>query len=141
MFRSKQSIVIVWLLALGVTFILSSCNRESDTAVKKESTVHYLPLTEVVNEKLPVYYTTIGSVISDNRIQITSRLTGYIDEITVREGQQVSKGDLLVSLDSTDIEGAIQQAEVAVNKSRSAMNDAQIDFERYEVLFKEGSVP
>ncbi len=140
MFKRKKYIVIVWLFAVSVTFILSSCNRESNSVAKKESTVHSLPLTEVVNEKLPVYYTTIGSVISDYRIQITSRITGYIDEITVREGQQVRKGDLLVSLDSIDIEGAIQQAEAAVNKSRSAMNDAQIDFEQYETLFKEGSV-
>ncbi|MCK4509124.1 MAG: efflux RND transporter periplasmic adaptor subunit, partial [Desulfuromonadales bacterium] len=37
--------------------------------------------------------------------------------------------------------GAIQQAEAGVNKSRSALKDAQIDFEHYEVLFKEDSVP
>ncbi len=141
MFRSKKNIVIVWLLVLGVTFILSSCNRESNSVVKKKSTVHSLPLTVVMNEELPVYYTTIGSVISDNRIQITSRITSYINEISVREGQQIQKGDLLVSLDSSDIDGAIQQAEAAVNKSQSALKDAQIDFQRYEALFKEGSVP
>lgn len=141
MYRRKKNIVMVWFLALSVTFILSSCNRESDSVVKKEPTVHSLLVTEVVNEKLPVYYTTIGSVISDNRIQITSRITGYIHKITVREGQQVSKGDLLVALDSIDIDGAIQQVEAVVSKSQSALNDAQIDFERYEALFKDGSVP
>jgi len=141
MLQSKKNIVMVSLFAVGVAFILSICNREFDSAVNKESTVHTLPVIGVVNEELPVYYTTIGSVISDNRIQITSRITAYIDEAPVREGQQIRKGDLLVSLDSTDIEGAIQQAEAAVNKSRSALKDAQIDFERYEALFKEGSVP
>ncbi|MCD6388520.1 MAG: biotin/lipoyl-binding protein [Desulfobulbaceae bacterium] len=103
--------------------------------------VHTLPVIEVMDEELPVYYITIGSVISDNRIQITSRITGYINEISVREGQQIHKGDLLVSLDSSDIDGAIQQAKAAVNKFGSALKDAQIDLERYETLFKEKSVP
>ena len=149
MFKNKKNKVTVWLfavalvvgLAVALAFILSSYNRESDSSVNKESMVHTLPLSEVVNEELPVYYSTIGSVISDDRIQITSRITGYIDEVPVREGQQIRKGDLLVSLDSTDIDGAIQQAEAGVNKSRSALKDAQIDFERYEALFKEDSVP
>ena len=140
MLQSKRK-VIIWLWAVSMAFILSSCNQEPGSVVNKESTVHYLPVTEVVDEELPVYYTTIGSVISDNRIQITSRITGYINEISVREGEQIHKGDILVSLDSNDIEGAIQQAEAAVNKSESALKDAQIDLERYEALFKEGSVP
>ena len=94
-----------------------------------------------MTEELPVYYTTIGTTISDNRIHITSRIAGYIDNIPVREGQQIQKGELLVLLDSSDIDGAIQQAEAAVNTSRSALKDAQIDLEHYEVLFKENSVP
>ena len=141
MFKSANNIALAWLLAMSMSFILSGCNREADIAANKESAVHAISVTMVMNEEFPVYYSTIGSVISDDRIQITSRITGYIHEITVREGQKVRKGDLLVSLDSMDIEGAIQQAEAGVNKSRSVLKDAQIDFARYEVLFKEGSVP
>jgi membrane fusion protein, multidrug efflux system len=131
----------IWFWAVSMVFALPACNQEPGSVTGKEPTTHLLPVIEVVDEELPVYYTTIGSVISDNRIQITSRITGYIDEVLVREGQQVSKGDLLVSLDSGDINGAIQQAEAAVNTSQSALKDAQIDLERYEVLFKEKSIP
>ena len=141
MFQSKNNKVIDWFFIVGMAFILSSCNQESNPAAKREFKTHTLPVLEVVNEELPVYYTTIGSVISDNRIQITSRITGYIREIPVREGQLVSKGELLVSLDSSDIEGAIEQAKAAAGKSDSALKDAEIDLERYEALFREGSVP
>lgn len=146
MFKSK---VAVWLfagslivcLAIALTFNLLRDKGGADSFVTKESMIHILPVAEIVNKDLPVFYSTIGSVISDDRIQITSRITGYIDEVPVREGQQIRKGDLLVSLDSTDIDGAIRQAEVGVNKSRSALKDAQIDLDRYEILFKEDSVP
>ena len=146
MFKSKKYIVavagiLIVALVIALIFILSRDNRESDSIVSQDATVHTLPVTMIMNKELPVYYSTIGSVISDDRIQITSRITGYIDEVSVREGQQIRKGDLLVSLDSSDIDGAIQQAEASVNKSRSALKDAQIDFERYEALLKEDSIP
>ncbi|MEA1923807.1 MAG: efflux RND transporter periplasmic adaptor subunit [Pseudomonadota bacterium] len=141
MFQGENNKVILWLFAVGMAFILSSCNQESNSVAKREFKTHTLPVLEVVNEELPVYYTTIGSVISDNRIHITSRITGYIREILVREGQPVSKGDLLVSLDSSDIEGAIEQAKAAAGKADSALKDAEIDLERYEALYQEGSVP
>ena len=140
MLQNKKR-VIIWLCAMSVILALSGCNQEPGSMESKEPRVHILPVTEVLDQELPVYYTTIGSMISDNRIQITSRITAYIDDVPVREGQQILKGDILVSLDSSDIDGAIQQAEASVNKSRSALKDAQIDFERYEALFKEGSVP
>ncbi|NOQ46787.1 MAG: efflux RND transporter periplasmic adaptor subunit [Desulfobulbaceae bacterium] len=133
--------ILIWFWAVNMVFALSGCNQEPGSVESKEPIVHILPVTEIVDEELSVYYTTIGSVISDNRIQITSRITGYINEVSVREGQQVSKGALLVSLDSSDINGAIQQAEAAVNTSQSALKDAQIDLERYEALFKEKSIP
>ncbi len=140
MIKNKNNIILAWIVALSISFVLLGCNQEADMAVNKKNTVHTLSVAMVMNEEFPVYYSTIGSVISDDRIQITSRITGYIHEISVREGQKIRKGDLLVSLDNMDIEGAIQQAEAGVNKSRSALKDAQIDFQRYEVLFKEGSV-
>lgn len=149
MIRNKKNKTVVWLiaiglgvgLAVGLAFVVLNNNQDQHAIANKESMVHALPVSEVMNKELPVYYSTIGSVISDDRIQITSRITGYIDDVPVREGQQIHKGELLVSLDSTDIDGAIQQAEAGVNKARSALKDAQIDFERYEVLFKEDSVP
>ncbi len=140
MWQGKRN-VIVWPCFISLILILSSCTQEPDPVANKEPTVHMLPVSGVTNKELPIYYTTIGSVISDNRIQITSRIAAYINGIPVREGQQISKGDVLVSLDSSDIDGAIQQEAAAVNKSRSALKDAQIDLERYEALFKEKSVP
>jgi RND family efflux transporter MFP subunit len=141
MFRKEKDIAITWFLAFVLAFILSGCNQDADIAINKKSTTYALSVAKVVNTELPVYYSTIGSVISDDRIQITSRITGYIDKISVEEGQRIRKGDLLVSLDSADIDGAMQQAQAAVNQSRSVLKDAQVDLKRYEALFKQKSVP
>lgn len=128
-------------IAIGRVFVLPKAAQEARATPMETPVVQSVSVVQVQNQEIPVYYSGIGSVISDDRIQITSRITGYIDDIRVREGQRIHKGELLISLDSTDIDGAIRQADAGVKKARSALKDAQIDFERYGILLKEGSVP
>jgi RND family efflux transporter MFP subunit len=47
----------------------------------------------------PLEYTAVGSVVSDQRVEVASRLSGYIRDILVQEGDRVRRGDLLLHLD------------------------------------------
>jgi multidrug resistance efflux pump len=51
--------------------------------------------------------------------RIASPLEGRLGTILVKEGEQVNKGQLLVELDASELEGRIRQAEATVNKSRA----------------------
>ncbi len=141
MFKNKKNMLNTCLLIISFVFIFQGCKQDVDKVIDKKAKVYSLPVEEVKNKDIPVYYKAIGSVISDNQIQISSRITSYIKNIMVREGQQITKGQLLVVLDDADIAGAIQQAEAAVRKARSAQKDAMIDLQHYEALFKKGSAP
>ena len=59
----------------------------------------------------PVEYTTVGSVVSDQRIDVTTRLSGYIRAVLVQEGDRVRRGQVLVRLDTSDVEASIRQAQ------------------------------
>lgn len=88
----------------------------------------------------PVEYTTVGSVVSDQRVEVASRLSGYIHEIRVQEGERVQRGQVLARLDAADVEGSIRQARAAQGAAEAAFRDAQIDLKRFEHLFERGSV-
>ncbi len=131
----------VCLAVLSLVVVLAGCDgSNAKTAVEPAPKTWRLPVVEVEVENLPVAYVTPGSVVSDQRIQVTSRTTGYIHEIPVKEGDRVEKGQVLVLLDDADVEGAIRQALATVNKAKSALHDAQTDVDRYEELYKKGSV-
>jgi membrane fusion protein (multidrug efflux system) len=74
----------------------------------------------------------VGSLRSDESVQISSELTGRIAEITFREGDQVKEGQVLVKLDD-----ALATAEVADAKAR--LDLAQANFERAQSLSRTGS--
>ena len=75
---------------------------------------------------------SIGSLRSDESVQISSELTGRIAEIAFKEGEQVKAGDVLVRLDD-----ALAKAEVSDAKAR--LDLAQANFERAQTLSRSGS--
>jgi multidrug efflux system membrane fusion protein len=87
-----------------------------------------------------VEYTVVGSVVSDQRVDVASRLSGYIREVLVQEGDRVRRGQLLARIDAADVEGGIRQGRAIVGAADAASRDAQIDLERFQRLFERGSV-
>lgn len=127
--------------ALLAALFIAYSNGASATAIERHpsqqarfSTIH------VEETDVPVTYTTPGSVISDGRIDVSSRVVGFIQQLDVREGQKVLRGDLLVRIDPTDIDEAIRQAEASERGSQEDLDDAQLDVEKYLRLANSGAV-
>ncbi|MCW2318567.1 RND family efflux transporter MFP subunit [Rhodoblastus acidophilus] len=93
----------------------------------------------VEESDVPVVYASPGSVVSDGRVDVSSRVVGFIQQLDVREGQKVSRGDLLVRIDPADIDEAIRQAEASVRASQEDLDDARLDVEKYSKLSSSGA--
>lgn len=90
-----------------------------------------------------VYGKTIelsGSVISDNEKYITSRFMGFIKTLNVTEGDIVQKGELLYSIDSSEIDSKKRQATLSTQMYENQYTIMQRNFERYQRLFEKGLV-
>lgn len=75
----------------------------------------------------------IGSLQSDESVQIAPEIAGRISEIVFKEGASVKKGDVLVKLDD-----ALAAADVADANARLALADANND--RASALSRTGNV-
>lgn len=84
---------------------------------------------------------TPGTVVSEQQVQVASRLMGYIREFNVHEGQAVKAGQLLFTIDPTDIQGQVSQAQAGLAQAQAALADAQADYERFTALYKDESIP
>lgn len=90
---------------------------------------------------LSVRAETPGTVVSEDQVQVASRLMGYIRSIQVEEGQTVKVGQLLFVVDPTDIQGQVSQARAGLAQAEAALADAKIDYERFGALYQEQAIP
>lgn len=127
------------LAPLALSVFLAACGRAPDDPPQPAPKSWNLAVKKA-HAGVPVEYTSVGSVVSDQRVDVASRLSGYIREILVQEGDRVRRGQVLVRLDAADVEGGIRQARAGVGAAEAAFRDAQTDLERFQRLFERGSV-
>jgi multidrug efflux pump subunit AcrA (membrane-fusion protein) len=135
----KRKNLILHLAPLALAVFLTACDREPDAHPQPAPKSWNLPVMKAP-AGVPVEYTAVGSVVSDQRVEVASRLSGYIREILVQEGDRVRRGQVLARLDAADVEGGIRQAQAGVGAAEAAFRDAQTDLERFQRLFERGSV-
>ncbi len=126
--------------AVALLLVLTGCQSQDKASEVKFKTVE-APTMTLSMVAMPVFDATPGSVVSEQQIQVASRLMGYIRDIAVREGDVVKSGQLLFTIDPTDIEGQVVQARAGVAQAEAALLDAKSDFERFSSLYKEESIP
>ncbi len=69
---------------------------------------------------------TVGSLESPNKANVAPRTGGRIEFIEVREGDVVSKGQSLVRIDPSDLEGQVAGARSSVAEARARLAQAQL---------------
>ncbi len=83
-------------------------------------------ITEVVEPRpLVDEVDAIGTVLADESVEITSRVTSLVTRIAFREGQLVEEGDLLVELENQEIRAELAVAEASLSESRSQYERAR----------------
>ena len=128
----------IFFITLSTVLLISGCSNEVDSPTEQSPV--QLPTVLVTEESAPKEYTVVGSVLSDHRVDITSKMAGYIRDITVVEGQSVTRDFVLVILDDNDVESAIIQTSASVDAARAILEDLNSDLARYENLLKDESV-
>lgn len=90
---------------------------------------------------LPVYFSGLGTVTAFNTVTVKSRVDGQIVKINFTEGQYVKEGDALIEIDPRPYQVQLAQAEGQLAKDQAQLRDVQVDYERYQLLYKEGVIP
>lgn len=137
----KQFYQAVTLPLLASLAVLAGCSGEEAPQSKAEmhQTIE-APVTRVELGTVPMRAVVPGTIVSDQKAQISSRLIGYIKDLNVKVGQEVKRGELLFSIDSSDIKSQISQANSGYQQAIAALDDAKLDYDRFTKLFKEDSV-
>jgi multidrug efflux pump subunit AcrA (membrane-fusion protein) len=77
---------------------------------------------------------------SVNSAEISSKLSGRISEVLIRESQQVTAGELLIKIDDQEIQAGIKGLQAQLSSARAQMEFARSQYGRDQALFKAGGL-
>lgn len=80
-----------------------------------------------------------GQVESSQTANISTRVMGYITKLNVNIGDHVRKGQVLGTISNDDILAKRAQADAAIAQAETALKNAQKDYDRFQVLYKQQS--
>lgn len=75
-----------------------------------------------------------GEIKAKKTANISTRVMGYIDKIYVKPGDKVTKGSLLVAINSDDMNAKKAQVQAMITEAEAAARNAQKDYERFKAL-------
>ena len=83
--------------------------------------------------------TNIGTVQALNTVLLRARVDGVIEEVLFKEGQIVSRGQVLVKLDPLPFEAQLRVNQAQLAKDTALLDNAKADLQRYESLLQDDS--
>jgi len=133
---------------VGILVLLSSCAGKSNPVV----TVNTATATSGRLIK-PVEFS--GILTPDQTVNVYSQQTGHATQVTVSVGDKVKAGQLLVKIDSRElnaqlaeaeasmrsVEDQASQAQVGISTAKANLDLAQKSFDRISALYKTQAVP
>ena len=138
-FRKSTRYPVLLTVIFAVLLVVSGCGKKSDTAAVRGKDVKG-ETGQASLQSVPRMVTATGSLQAEKTVTLSTRMMGWVRKIHVVEGQSVSKGDLLVNIDDSDLKAKKAQAEAGIVEARAVLANAEKMAERFEKLYEEKSV-
>lgn len=135
-------------MALGLTAILflTSCSRGAATPPTgsagggsgRGGGPVVVTTGTVLEKAMPVNVRVVGNVEASSTVDIRSLVTGQLLKTEFREGDEVTAGQLLFTIDPRPFDVALQQAEANLARDTANQKNAETQRTRYANLLKDG---
>jgi RND family efflux transporter MFP subunit len=125
------------LIVLSIT-LLVSCGKEKKEAINSEPAI-LVKVSGITADNNGEFITASGKIEAENSATISTRMMGYVTKVNVKVGQKVSAGQLLVSINNTDLQAKKAQVDATILQATASYTNAKKDYDRFVALFGQQS--
>jgi multidrug efflux system membrane fusion protein len=130
---------VVRPLVLTVLVLATACSREPGERGAAPPPVP-VAVASAASRDVPIQLRAIGHVEPSQSVTVRAREGGVLARVHFKEGQDVTDGQLLFTLERGPLEAELRQTEATLARDRAQLENAQKDASRYTELAKRGYV-
>jgi membrane fusion protein, multidrug efflux system len=135
--NTSMKYIALGLALVALVFGFYSCNKaKSDgqnSATATIATSYSVSVITATRKDVTDSFSQVGTIVAYNDVAVVSETSGRVVKVDAEVGDYKPAGSVLVEVDSELKEAAYKAADVTYEKAKK-------DLERYEALYKEGSI-
>jgi RND family efflux transporter MFP subunit len=129
-----------YIVSLGLaTLLLVSCGDNNTKEQTDNSPAISVKVNQVNTNANNPFLAVSGKIQATNSADLSTRMMGYVNNVHVNVGDKVTKGQLLVSINNSDLQAKRAQINAGITEATAGFNNAQKDYNRFKNLFADAS--
>jgi HlyD family secretion protein len=128
------------LLVVASTFALS-CSADQSQPSGRQVVIPSVEVVEARYGTLPLEERLSGTVVADNQVDVYPEMSGVIEQVLVKNGDVVKRGQILVKIRDTEMRERLKQAQAGLQiaqarseQAQAALSQIQAQYERAKTL-------
>ena len=117
--RNKMNIKFIRVIIIStITITLFSCSEKKQVESAVISDTIPVKVIPVASEQVSTIIETSGLFTTEDETILSFKTGGIVENVFVKEGDPIKNGQLIATLNMTEIKAQVQQAKIAVEKAK-----------------------
>jgi len=117
-----------------ISLLVLSCGSDHKTSIAEKMTPIVVKINAVQTDQNNLLITASGKIQASNNANLSTRMMGFVNKIYVNVGDKVKKGQLLLSVNNTELQAKRAQVNAGITEATAAFTNAEKDYNRYKNL-------
>lgn len=127
----KQQVRIAACGAVLLGMVAASCGKKQEAAIQQVPELATITVGEADATLQTGYPATLEG---ENDVEIRPQISGFLTKVYIEEGQHVSKGQTLFTIDQVQLKASVESAQAAVEVARANVNTATTNANNNKIL-------
>ena len=127
-----------WFISIVLAAMVCGCTQNKDETPKKVDNAALVTLAAAETRDVPYIIEAVGTVKPSTTVTLVSRTAGELQEVLVRDGDDVSQGQILFEIEKAPYAIAQKQAAARLESDRAKLAKARDDLSRAQKMSKGG---
>ena len=125
-----------WFMLIAFAALMVSCGNNGNMKMGDNE----YPVETIGTQGSEMQTTYPASIKGIQDVEIRPKVSGFITQLCVQEGQAVKAGQLLFVIDNTTYQAQVRQAQAALSSAKTQLNTSKLTYENSKKLFEKNVI-